>query len=144
MLKLPLLSLSRTTFQTYMSDGLYQSTVVFFMPYIVWSSWLSISWTGRVIDSLSDFGTTVAYLLFWQLTVMLGWILISELPYILPLTRFWWCFLSWTIMTWIVVVGSTLVMLLWIFILFRPLISTTFWSTMFLTVTVCPGTALLS
>jgi phospholipid-translocating ATPase len=54
------LEYTRTKFWTYMTDGLYQSAVVFFMPYLVWSTGLSISWTGRGIDSLSDFGTTVA------------------------------------------------------------------------------------
>jgi len=43
-----------------MTDGLYQSAVVFFVPFLVWSLGLSISWNGKGIDSLSDFGTTVA------------------------------------------------------------------------------------
>ena len=43
-----------------MSDGLYQSGVVFFFPYLVWTLGLSISWNGKGIESLSDFGTTVA------------------------------------------------------------------------------------
>ena len=54
------LEYTRTKFWMYMTDGLYQSAVVFFLPYFVWSLGLSISWTGRGIDSLSDFGTTVA------------------------------------------------------------------------------------
>ena len=54
------LEYTRTKFWLYMTDGLYQSAVVFFMPYLVWSAGLPISWTGRGIDSLSDFGTTVA------------------------------------------------------------------------------------
>lgn len=64
-------------------------------------------------------------------------------------------FASWTVMTWIVVVGSTLVMLLWIIvysffstpdfneevtILFGTM---TFWSTVFLTATICLGTTLI-
>ena len=39
---------------------MYQSAVVFFVPYLVWSLDLSISWTGKGIESLSDFGTTVS------------------------------------------------------------------------------------
>jgi len=43
-----------------MLDGLYQSAVVFFIPYLAWSLGLAASWNGRGIDSLADFGTTVA------------------------------------------------------------------------------------
>lgn len=43
-----------------MSDGLYQSAVVFFIPYLVWTLGLAISWNGKGIDSTADFGTTVA------------------------------------------------------------------------------------
>lgn len=43
-----------------MSDGLYQSAVIFFLPYLVWSLGLTVSWNGKGIDSLSDFGTTVS------------------------------------------------------------------------------------
>lgn len=54
------LEYTRTKFWLYMTDGLYQSGVVFFFPYLVWTMGLSISWNGKGIDSLSDFGTTVA------------------------------------------------------------------------------------
>jgi len=43
-----------------MSDGLYQSAVVFFIPYFAWTVGIPTSWTGRGVDSLADFGTTVA------------------------------------------------------------------------------------
>lgn len=43
-----------------MADGLYQSVVIFFIPYLVWTLGLEISWNGKNINSLSDFGTTVA------------------------------------------------------------------------------------
>lgn len=43
-----------------MLDGLYQSVVVFYIPYLVWSLGLAVSWNGKAIESLSDFGTTVA------------------------------------------------------------------------------------
>jgi len=33
---------------------------VFFIPYLAWSLGLAASWNGRGIDSLADFGTTVA------------------------------------------------------------------------------------
>lgn len=43
-----------------MGDGLYQSGVVFFIPYLVWSLGPAVSWNGKGIDSLADFGTTIA------------------------------------------------------------------------------------
>lgn len=54
------LEYTRTKFWMYMTDGLYQSGVVFFIPYLVWQLGLPISFTGRDVNSLSDFGTTVA------------------------------------------------------------------------------------
>lgn len=54
------LEYTRAKFWMYMLDGLYQSTIVFFFPYFVWSLGLAISWNGKGIDSLADFGTTVA------------------------------------------------------------------------------------
>jgi len=43
-----------------MFDGFYQSAVVFFIPYLSWVYGSPISWTGKTIESISDFGTTVA------------------------------------------------------------------------------------
>lgn len=43
-----------------MGDGLYQSAVVFFIPYLAWTLGAPNSWNGRGVDSLADFGTTVA------------------------------------------------------------------------------------
>jgi phospholipid-translocating ATPase len=54
------LEYTRLKFWSYMLDGLYQSAVVFFIPYLVWSLGLATSWNGKGIDSLADFGTTVA------------------------------------------------------------------------------------
>ena len=54
------LEYTRTKFWLYMLDGLYQSAVVFYIPYLVWTAGQAISWNGRTIESLSDFGTTVA------------------------------------------------------------------------------------
>jgi phospholipid-translocating ATPase len=44
----------------YMADGLYQSAVVYFVPYAAWTLGPAVGWTGRGIDSLADFGTTVS------------------------------------------------------------------------------------
>ena len=54
------LEYTRTKFWLYMLDGLYQSVVVFYVPYLVWTAGWAISSDGRTIESLSDFGTTVA------------------------------------------------------------------------------------
>jgi phospholipid-translocating ATPase len=54
------LEYTRTRFWLYMADGLYQSAVVFFIPYAIWSSGLAVSWNGNGIESVADFGTTVA------------------------------------------------------------------------------------
>ncbi|KAF9465973.1 phospholipid-transporting ATPase 1 [Collybia nuda] len=125
------LEYTRTKFWLYMSDGLYQSGVVFFFPYLVWTLGLSISWNGKGIDSLSDFGTTVAVSAIFAANSYVG----LNTHY-------------WTVITWIVVFGSTIVMLLWIVIysffitidfidevviLFGTL---TFWATVFLSAAV--------
>lgn len=54
------LEYTRTKFWLYMADGLYQSVVVYFIPYLVWTVGLPTQWNGRGIDSLADFGTTVS------------------------------------------------------------------------------------
>ncbi|KLO12310.1 phospholipid-translocating P-type ATPase [Schizopora paradoxa] len=91
------LDYTRTKFWLYMFDGLYQSVIVFFIPYLVWTLGPAVSWDGKAMDSLADFGTTasVAAILCANLYVGLN-------------THYW------TIITWIVVVGSCLVSLIWI------------------------------
>jgi phospholipid-translocating ATPase len=54
------LEYTRAKFWMYMADGLYQSLVVFFIPYVALIYGFPISWTGRDVNSLADFGTTVA------------------------------------------------------------------------------------
>ena len=55
------LEYTRTKFWMYMLDGLYQSVIVFFVPYLVWTIGLPASWNnGRTFESQSDLGTTVA------------------------------------------------------------------------------------
>ncbi|KAF8628303.1 hypothetical protein AX17_006006 [Amanita inopinata Kibby_2008] len=125
------LEYTRLKFWLYMSDGLYQSAVIFFIPYLVWRLGLQASWDGKGIDSLADFGTTVAVAGIFAANTYVG------------LSTHYW-----TIMTWIVVVGSSLVMLLWIVIYsFFPSIDFVdevtilfggiqFWATVILTVLV--------
>jgi phospholipid-translocating ATPase len=47
-------------FWAYMADGFYQSAVVFFLPWAVWTVALPASYSGRTLESLADFGTTVS------------------------------------------------------------------------------------
>ncbi|KAG8221446.1 hypothetical protein J3R82DRAFT_1642 [Butyriboletus roseoflavus] len=93
------LEYTRIKFWSYMLDGLYQSAVVFFIPYLVWSLGLATSWNGRGIDSLADFGTTVGIAAIFAANTYVG----MNTHY-------------WTFITWIVVIGSSLVMLLWVVI----------------------------
>ena len=54
------LEYTRAKFWMYMTDGLYQSTVVYFIPYAIWTLGLPISFSEKGVESLADFGTTVA------------------------------------------------------------------------------------
>ncbi|RDB16619.1 Phospholipid-transporting ATPase DNF1 [Hypsizygus marmoreus] len=93
------LEYTRTKFWLYMGDGLYQSAVIFFIPYLVWTLGLAISWNGKSVDSLADFGTTVAVSAIFAANTYVG----LNTHY-------------WTVITWIVVFGSTIVMMLWILV----------------------------
>jgi phospholipid-translocating ATPase len=55
-----------------MADGLYQSAVVFFIPYVAWSLGNVVSWNGKTIESLSDFGTTVSVAAIWSANTYVG------------------------------------------------------------------------
>ena len=54
------LEYTRTKFWLYMLDGLYQSVVVFYVPYLAWSLGPPLSWNGKSVEALADFGTTVS------------------------------------------------------------------------------------
>ncbi|KAJ7256227.1 hypothetical protein B0H12DRAFT_1112856 [Mycena haematopus] len=126
------LEYTRTKFWLYMLDGLYQSAVVYFIPYLVWRFGLAVSWNGKGIDSLADFGTTVAVAAILTANTYVG----LNMNY-------------WTSLTWITVFGSTIVMMAWIVIfsfffssdfideeqvLFGEL---TFWTTIVVTSLIC-------
>ncbi|CEL53662.1 phospholipid-translocating ATPase [Rhizoctonia solani AG-1 IB] len=91
------LEYTQTKFWAYMFDGLYQSVVVYFIPYFVWTNPPTLSWTGKGIDSLADFGTTVS----------VAAIICANL-YVGINTRYW------TILTWFVTIGSSAVLIIWI------------------------------
>ncbi|CAK5276718.1 unnamed protein product [Mycena citricolor] len=125
------LEYTRAKFWIYMFDGLYQSTVIYFVPYLVWSLGLAVSWNGRDIDSLTDFGTTSAVSAIMAANIFVG----LNTHY-------------WTVLTWLVVFGSTLVMMIWI-VIFSLFVSQnfinefivlfgelTFWTTVVLATTI--------
>ncbi|KAH8107301.1 phospholipid-translocating P-type ATPase [Phellopilus nigrolimitatus] len=128
------LDYTRTKFWLYMADGLYQSVVMYFIPYFAWSLGPAISWNGKGIDSLADFGTTIAVAA-----------IISANSYVGLNTHYW------TVITWIVVVGSSLIMIIWISVysLFNSVDfndevlvlygEITFWTTVILTIAVALG-----
>ncbi|EEB95167.1 hypothetical protein MPER_05907 [Moniliophthora perniciosa FA553] len=91
------LEYTRAKFWAYMLDGLYQSAVVFFIPFLVWTLGLTASWNGKGLESLSEFGTTVSVAAIFAANTFVG----MNTNY-------------WTVITWIIVFGSTLVMLGWI------------------------------
>lgn len=93
------LEYTRTKFWFYMLDGLYQSAVVFFIPYLVWQLGLAVASNGKGVDSLADFGTTVAVAAIFAANTYVG----LNTHY-------------WTSITWVVSIGSSLVMILWIVI----------------------------
>ncbi|KZT71083.1 phospholipid-translocating P-type ATPase [Daedalea quercina L-15889] len=94
------LEYTRTKFWMYMLDGLYQSVIVFFIPYLVWTLGLPASWDdGRTFESQSDLGTTVAVAAIFAANCYVG----LNTHY-------------WTVITWVVVFGSSVIMILWIVI----------------------------
>ncbi|CAL1710461.1 unnamed protein product [Somion occarium] len=93
------LEYTKLKFWAFMLDGLYQSAVVFFIPFLVWTFGLAVSWNGKTIESLADFGTTVAVAAIFAANTFVG----MNTTY-------------WTVLTWIIVIGSSFVMLLWIVI----------------------------
>ncbi|KAI0777467.1 phospholipid-translocating P-type ATPase [Trametes elegans] len=91
------LEYTRSKFWLYMLDGLYQSAVVFFIPYFVWTLGIAVSWNGKTIESLADFGTTVSAAAIISANTTVG----MNTHY-------------WTVITWVIVIGSSVIMMLWI------------------------------
>ncbi|KAF8528473.1 phospholipid-transporting ATPase 1 [Hysterangium stoloniferum] len=92
------LEYTRWKFWTYMLDGLYQSAIVFYIPYLIWALGnVSASYNGRSLESLADFGTTVSVAAIFSANIFVG----LNTNY-------------WSTVTWVTVIGSNLVMLIWI------------------------------
>ena len=79
-----------------MLDGLYQSVICFFVPYLVFAYTASNSVTGRDV-SLWDFGTTVAACAITSANLYVG----LHIRY-------------WTWMVFVIIFGSTLAFHVWI------------------------------
>ncbi|ODO05178.1 phospholipid-translocating ATPase [Cryptococcus wingfieldii CBS 7118] len=91
------LEYTRFRFWTYMIDGLYQSAVIFFIPYFAYAGGVTWSSDGLDTNSLGAFGSTVA---------CAG--VIAANGYVSMNTRYW------TVVTWAVNVISTLLIYIWI------------------------------
>lgn len=55
-----------------MLDGLYQSAVVYFIPYVAWTLGNVASWNGKTMESLADFGTTVSVAAIFAANIYVG------------------------------------------------------------------------
>ena len=66
------LEYTKLKFWLYMADGLYQSAVVFFFPYLAWTLGNVVSWNGKTIESLADFGTTVSVAAIFSANTYVG------------------------------------------------------------------------
>ena len=91
------LDYTRRRFWLYMTDGLYQSAVIFFIPFLVYGSGVTWASNGQDTNSLWDLGTTVAVAGVFSANLYVG----INLRY-------------WTVLTWIIIVGSSILILLWI------------------------------
>lgn len=54
------LDYTRTVFWMYTLDGLYQSVVVYFFPFVCWNNFIPLAANGRSLDSVTELGTIVA------------------------------------------------------------------------------------
>jgi phospholipid-translocating ATPase len=91
------LDYTRTRFWLYMGDGLYQSAILFFIPWLCYGAGHSWASNAKDTNSLYDIGSTIAVAGVLAANVYVG---IN--------TRYW------TVITWIVYVGSTLLVYIWI------------------------------
>jgi len=91
------LEYTRKRFWIYMTDGLYQSCIIFFIPYLAYAGGTPWSSDGLDTNSLWDFGTTVAAAGVFAANLYVG---IN--------TRYW------MVISWIVTVGSIVLIYIWI------------------------------
>ncbi|KAH7108194.1 phospholipid-translocating P-type ATPase [Auriculariales sp. MPI-PUGE-AT-0066] len=88
---------TRTIFWMYMLDGLYQSIVVYFLPFICWNNFIPFLPNGHALDSVTELGTTVATAAVFAANIYIG-----------LNTRYW------SIVTWLSIILSNASMLIWV------------------------------
>ncbi|WWC62655.1 uncharacterized protein I303_105252 [Kwoniella dejecticola CBS 10117] len=88
---------TRTRFWLYMADGLYQSAVIFFIPFLAYGAGESWSSSGRDTNCLYDLGTAIA---------AAG--VLAANSYVGINSRYW------TVITWVIIILSTLLVYIWI------------------------------
>ncbi|WVW84748.1 hypothetical protein I302_106783 [Kwoniella bestiolae CBS 10118] len=88
---------TRTRFWLYMADGLYQSAVIFFIPYLCYGGGETWSSTGRDTNCLYDLGTAIA---------SAG--VLAANSYVGINSRYW------TVITWVIILASTLLVYVWV------------------------------
>ncbi|WWD04928.1 hypothetical protein V865_002999 [Kwoniella europaea PYCC6329] len=88
---------TRTRFWLYMADGLYQSAVIFFVPFFCYGGGETWSSSGRDTNCLYDLGTAVA---------AAG--VLAANSYVGINSRYW------TVITWVIIIASTLLVFIWI------------------------------
>ncbi|WWC70833.1 uncharacterized protein I206_104785 [Kwoniella pini CBS 10737] len=88
---------TRTRFWLYMADGLYQSAVIFFIPFLAYGAGETWSSSGRDTNCLYDLGTAIA---------AAG--VLSANSYVGINSRYW------TVITWVIIIASTLLIYIWI------------------------------
>lgn len=91
------LDYTRTRFWLYMGDGLYQSAILFFIPFLCYGTGHTWSSDGRDTNGLNEIGSTIA----------VAGVITANL-YVGINTRYW------TVITWLVYVISTLLVYIWI------------------------------
>lgn len=63
---------TRSIFWMYMLDGLYQSIVVYFLPFICWNNFIPLLPNGHALDSVTELGTTVAVSAVFAANIYVG------------------------------------------------------------------------
>ena len=91
------LDYTRSRFWLYMGDGLYQSAILFFIPWLCYGAGHSWSSDGKDTNSLYEIGTTIAVAGVFAANLYVG---IN--------TRYW------TVITWLVYGISTILVYIWI------------------------------
>ncbi|EJD46372.1 phospholipid-translocating P-type ATPase [Auricularia subglabra TFB-10046 SS5] len=91
------LEYTRTVFWIYMIDGLYQSLVIYFLPFACWNNYIPLMANGHSLDSVSELGTTIAVSAVFAANFYVG-----------LNTRYW------SVVTWVSLILSDVSILAWV------------------------------